>query len=368
MDKTERRRKFIINIAFWAIIVAFLIFFLRRFINVLMPFVVAFIVAALVKPASIWAAKNLHIPRNAAAVIAVIVFYLLLCGLLLIIASQAVDIVRAFASKVPRMYTDSIEPAVRNAANYLKSIGDEAFGDDFDAVVTELLVSLGGLATSLSAKLLTWVTSAITNVPGLMLDILICVIATLFAASDWPHIQAFISAQIPENQKHLMRSIKDHFKQVIGSYLRSYSIILSITFIEVSLGVMLIGYDHAFLIGLGVAIFDILPILGTGMIVIPWSIITALSGNFMNGLWLFLLWCFITIVRNYLEPKIVGKQVGLHPLVTLMSMVVGTYLFGGIGLFGLPISIAVLVSLRSGGLIRLYNDVPEETIRAKEQG
>lgn len=358
MDKTERRRKFIIDFVFWGIIAAILIFFIRRFVKVLMPFVIAAIVSVIVKPLSTWLSKKLHVPRKAAAIVCVVLIYLLLCGVLLLAANSLFGFVKDAASKVPTIYHDTIELAVHNVSNYMKSLGDGAFGVNFDAVTAEVLSTLGSLATSLSGKLLGWVTSVITNVPGLLLNVLICVIATIFMASDWNHIRAFVSAQIPEHSLSLIRSIKSHFGKVIRSYARSYLIILSVTFMEVFLGTMIIGYNHSFIIGLCVSVLDILPVLGCGTVMIPWAILTALSGNFMRGLALFLLWCIITVVRNYMEPRIIGKHVGLHPVVTLMSMVIGTYIFGGIGLFGLPISIAVLVSLRDGGILKLYNDAP----------
>ncbi len=358
MDKTERRRKFIINVIFWGIIAAFLIFFIRKFINVLMPFVIAAIVAMIIKPVAKWASRKLRVPRKAAAIVCVIIFYLLLCGVLLLIASSLVNFVKDTAAKVPSWYYNTVEPAVHNVANYIKEISDGALNINFDAVTSEVLTSLASMATSLSGKLLGWVTTVITNVPGLLLNILICVIATLFMAADWTHVSAFVKAQIPGDYISLMSNIRSHFRKVIKSYARSYLLILSITFCEVFLGITLFGYNHTLIIALCVAIVDILPVLGCGTVMIPWALITALSGNFMRGLALFLLWCIITVVRNYIEPRIIGKHVGLHPIVTLMSMVVGTYIFGGIGLFGLPISIAVLVSLREGGILKLYNDPP----------
>lgn len=108
------------------------------------------------------------------------------------------------------------------------------------------------------------------------------------------------------------------------------------------------------LVALLIAIFDILPVLGTGGIMIPWVILSALQGNFSRALALLVVYVVITVIRNIIEPRIVGKQIGLHPVLTLMSMFVGTHLFGVTGLFGLPILLSLLRYLNDTGTISLF--------------
>ena len=95
--------------------------------------------------------------------------------------------------------------------------------------------------------------------------------------------------------------------------IRSYALIMSITFAELFLGFTLFRIDFALLLALCIAVFDILPVLGTGGIMIPWAVITAILGDYPMALKLIGLYIFITIVRNIIEPKIVGSQIGLHP-------------------------------------------------------
>ena len=115
------------------------------------------------------------------------------------------------------------------------------------------------------------------------------------------------------------------------------ALIMSITFVELSVGLTLIGVNRAILVALLIAIFDILPVLGTGGIMIPWVILSALGGDLPHAFALLVLYVIITVIRNIIEPRIVGAQIGLHPVLTLMSMFVGNHLFGIVGLFGLPI-------------------------------
>ena len=125
-------------------------------------------------------------------------------------------------------------------------------------------------------------------------------------------------------------------------------IIMSITFVELSIGFTIIGLDYAFIIAFCIAIFDILPVLGTGGIMLPWAVITAIRGDIPLALSLLAIYVVVTVIRNIIEPKIVGAQLGLHPVVTLVSMFVGTQLFGVLD-FLIPICLSLLRHLNETG-------------------
>ena len=129
---------------------------------------------------------------------------------------------------------------------------------------------------------------------------------------------------------------------------------MSITFIELSIGLSILKVENSIIIAFLIAIFDILPVLGTGGIMIPWTIITAIQGNIPMAIALLVVYLVITIIRNIIEPKIVGSQIGLHPVVTLVSMFVGAQMFGVIGLFGFPITLSLLRHLNDTGVIKLF--------------
>jgi predicted PurR-regulated permease PerM len=156
--------------------------------------------------------------------------------------------------------------------------------------------------------------------------------------------------------------------RTLWSYIRSYAIILTITFGEIFLGLSIIGINNAAGIAVAIAIFDILPVVGSGLVLLPWTIITLISGNLVQGIGLGVLYVVVIVVRQIMEPKIVGDRVGLHPLVTLLSMVLGTYLFGGIGLLGLPITVALLHALNKQGAIHLYRMSDDEAECAEAPG
>ena len=140
----------------------------------------------------------------------------------------------------------------------------------------------------------------------------------------------------------IMQIFKDTGKGIKG-YFKSQLILMIITFITFSIGLSIIGASFPILIALGIAILDIIPVLGSGIVMIPWSIISFISGNTDKGIKLAILYVALTILRQIIEPKITGDQIGIKPLYTFAATVLGSLLFGPIGVIVGPI-IAVLIN------------------------
>ena len=108
-------------------------------------------------------------------------------------------------------------------------------------------------------------------------------------------------------------------------------------------GLMILGVKNAFLISLVTAVIDILPVLGVGAVLLPWGILSIVSGNSFLGVGMLVLYAIITVVRNFLEPKIVGNRTGINPLFILLAMFLGLKLIGAAGIIVLPVTLIVVV-------------------------
>ena len=164
----------------------------------------------------------------------------------------------------------------------------------------------------------------------------------------------FCLKQLNDRARGIAVEIKNYIVGTLFVCIRSYLLIMSITFVELAIGLSLIRIPRAVLVALLIAVFDILPVLGTGGIMLPWVVIAALQGDISRAVGLLVIYLIITVIRNIIEPKIVGKQLGLHPVVTLVAMFVGASFAGIIGLFGLPIGLSLLCDLNNRGVIRIF--------------
>ena len=178
---------------------------------------------------------------------------------------------------------------------------------------------------------------------------------------DFDRIKLFIRKNLPEKPLRVAVNVKNSFLEMIWQFIKSYAIIFCITVAEITVGMLIVDAKSPLLIGILIGIFDALPIVGSGMILLPWSIITLLTGNTVRGLSIFIIYVVVVVVRQIIEPKIVGKHVGLRPIVTLTCMYAGSKLFGGlVGLFGLPITAAIIMDLNSSGVFHIFNSVGDD--------
>ena len=213
-------------------------------------------------------------------------------------------------------------------------------------VSMHLNTALSGLVSSLSSKVVGGLGSMAAGIPTSLVNLIITIVASFFFVVDYYKVTGFIAKLLPPRGKELLFEVKSSVVTVLFQFGRAYALLMGLTFVELFVGLLLLRVPYAFLLALLIAVVDILPVLGTGTIVIPWGIITLILGNFPLGIGLLILYAIITVVRQSLEPRVVGHQIGLHPLITLISMFVGVSLFGFLGLFGLPIAVTVFVQIK----------------------
>ena len=357
MSDISKKRKVIIQIAYWAMILAIVYLVFKYLIGMVAPFIFAFIFAALMRPLIRVLNRKGHLRYNVAAILCLILFFLIAGGVVALILAQMVNLATDAVSAIPTTYTDTIEPALERGVLQLEELATRVSPALYEVLsdsLPDIVSSISGAFTDLSVKTVGYVSTWLTKLPTFLLSTLICVIATIFMTLDFPRMRDFIFLQLSEPSANLVRETVHSLKEVVLRFGKSYLLIMAITFAEILIGLLIIGQSAAVLIALAIAVFDIFPVVGAGMILLPWAVITLMAGSLGKGLGLLALWIVVIVVRQIIEPRIVGRSVGLHPLITLMSMFVGTKLFGGIGLFGLPITCAILKSLNDGGVIHLF--------------
>lgn len=210
---------------------------------------------------------------------------------------------------------------------------DSAVGE----LISELISRLGGLLASLASSL-----------PRLFLFILVTLLSLVYFSLDYDKITAFLRAILPDRVTSVIVRLRDSFTLVIKKYVLSYSLILLITYATLLVGLWLMGVSHAPVIALFIALLDILPVIGVGTVLIPWAIYSLAVGNRLLGIGLLLLFIVNTVIRQTAEPRIVGKSLNLHPLLTLMMIYIGYALFGIVGILILPVIAVSILSLLKG--------------------
>ncbi len=356
MGNVDKRKNLIVNVLYWAIIVALIFILFKYLIPLIMPFAVAFAISFMLRPIIKFFNEKLRMKWNVAAVILVLLFYSTIGVLITLTIIKLVAWLQSVLILLPALYTNMIAPKLMDLFAEIQekiTLLGPTVADTLGGFGSEIISSLGSSLSNLSMKAVGMLSGFAALVPGMLISILITIIATFFMAGDYPNITAFVLRQLPQRSAEMLLKIKTQIVEVIGQFFRSYCLIMLITFVELTIGFFILGVPNPLAFALIIAIFDVMPVLGTGGVLIPWMLASFVMGNVGTGLGLLVIYIVVTVVRNIVEPRIIGHQVGLHPLVTLISMFVGTKLFGLIGLFGLPITCAIIKSLNDKGAIKI---------------
>ena len=353
----KNKFKYVINFMYYSFIIGAVYLLLQYGLSLIAPFIAAFIIAYILRGPAKFCSKRLRIPYKLVAFLLVLVFYCTIGFLIALICIKLFSTFTDLVLRLPVIYTTQMEPHLFSMYRQIEkeiSRMDPELISVINEYFNHFIQSLGNLISSLSMMAVGGVSGIASSLPIFFIKLLLMIISSFFIAADFDMMANFILRQFSGRGKVLVIEIKEYIVGTLFKCIESYALIMSITFMELSIGLSILGVKKPVLIALVIACFDILPILGTGGIMVPWAVITALQGNFSMALGLFVLYLIVTVVRNIIEPKIVGSRIGLHPVVTLASMFVGVQLFGVIGLFGFPITLSLLRHLNSKGVIKLF--------------
>lgn len=347
--KLEKKKNFLVQIGYYGTLIALGYLFLRYLLPPLSPFVFGFIIAWLLNKPAKALGRKLHLPVRIPALLLAVVFFAIVFTAAITAGLQVISALEHFVPQLPSFYATRIVPFISHSFDRLEvmlSEYDPAIVDLVDRILTQLFAYIGQLVSNLSLAMVRLVSSIITGMPSVILSIILTVVSTFFISLDFDSIIAFMKRCLPTRMRDTVSETITTGLSSIRKILISYIVIMFMSFAELSIGFLLLRVPYAVGLGLLVSVIDIMPILGTGLILIPWAIIAAVLRNVRMAVGIALLYIVMLAVRNVVEPKLVGKQMGLHPLATLISMFLGLQLFGIAGLFGFPIALSLALKLR----------------------
>ncbi len=194
---------------------------------------------------------------------------------------------------------------------------------------------------------------AVSAVPQLAVGSVVFVLACFYFCRDFHHLNRRVLCLFDRRISRLISEFKNQLLVTCANYCKAYLFLLVLSFTQLYLGLTLLGVKYAFSLALLIAVVDILPVLGMGVVVIPWGIWCLLSGNYPLGIGLLVLFALMSVVRQVAEPKVVGDFIGLHPLVSLLCVCVGLRFLGVAGMFVVPMLVIILKNMNKSGHLRL---------------
>ena len=387
MEKTEKRRSFLINFAYIAVILALAFVFFKYLFWVTAPFLLSFFFAVLLqKPLRLIDKKTNNKAHGFFSVLLVILsICIVIVPLIFIIASilgkisefinylvlQMSDLPSFFATIenwlldffdfLPQKIYHSVSSTITDLFTRIQPSATES-ADAADSLLTGIDFS------SVTNKITSGVSSVysvLKGVPSILLGVVIGIVAWILFTKDYDYIVRFIQRQLPENKRNILVDLKQVFSKTILTMFKAYGIIMLITFSELCIGFAILRAagimtnNYFILIAAAIAIFDILPVAGSGGILIPWALFSVVDGNYNQAVGLLIMYVVILVIRQYIEPKIVGSSLGVNPIVTLMGLYFGLKLFGFLGMFLVPLCVMTLKAFNDAGRIKLWHSSDE---------
>ena len=348
----ENKISFLINLLFYSTVAMLILLAVRFLFIYLFPFIIGVAVTVLVqKPANI-TSKALKIEKGICAVFYVLLCYVIIILSLVFIAFKLSVHIIDFISE----YNIIFEGLTDTATYFSDMIG--TLGKEMPTFVTDFIKSsLENLIKSFSDYISSAAKNTAKIMPTLLTGSIVTFIASCYISKDFDRFKCSLGSVVSEKYKLVFYEIKDLMKNNIIKVLKGYLKLLIITFAELFAGLLLLESERALQLALLISLLDLLPVFGTGTVLIPWGIYKIATGDYFFGAGLIILYLAITILRNIIEPKIIGKQIGLHPLITLIAVFLGFRLLGIFGIFIFPLAVMVIWKMYERGVFSmLFSD------------
>jgi sporulation integral membrane protein YtvI len=316
-----------------------------------LPFIFAILIAVLIEPVVNFFETRLRFKR----VLAVLTSLLLVIGGFVYIISMLVSV-------IIKQLTTIYKATQSNADSMISEVISKISDVRLFFLRLDLPVQLQDTMQSSIQKAIEWgqhmisvvingLVSFVTMLPGLMIFLMIATVATFFIIKDRALIRSFILHIIPPGMRNSTQNIMGRLIKAFVGFVKAYSILISVTFVLTLVALKILGVQYALTLALLIAVADILPVLGPGTIYIPWIIWELISDHLGMGIALLVVYVIVSAVRQFLEPKIVGDNIGLHPLATLMSLYVGLKLGGVVGMIMGPVCVVIFIAIYRTGLL-----------------
>jgi sporulation integral membrane protein YtvI len=252
------------------------------------------------------------------------------------------------------MINEHIIPIYQNVATFFKSL-DTSQQTAIQENMEEFLQNLANTGTNLIQTAIAQLPEIVSFFPSSITIFIFILLATFMMTKDWHFLTETLHQVLPKNILVFIRDLHKGIKKAFTGYLRAQFILVLISAILIYIGLAILKVEHALTIAAIAALVDLLPVIGTGIIFVPWMLYTFITGNFSLTIGLSLLYMVVIIVRQMIEPKILSASIGIHPLASLIILFVTIQLWGIAGVVIAPIIlISVYVLFQSGIFIKLF--------------
>lgn len=379
MTGIEKKKSFIINTVYATIIIAIFYLFFKYALGTMFPIICALVVATILQKPVNFICKKTPLKRGIVSTLLVLLSFLLIVfalGLVVVWLSSEfkgffryimiqledipalIDDIKGYLANILALLPEKVEVPAINFVN-----------EKLDALVNTpemVLPESSEFDFSFLSTPLLGIWNTAKQIPTTLVSIVVSVVACCFMTSDFKSVKNLTLGFFREETREKVVRAKRLLIPSLGKMIKAYLIIITITFCELGIGLSILSFlkiysgNYIFVIAALTAVIDIVPVLGTGTVLIPWALYNLISGNYSLAVSLLVIYACITVIRQIIEPKLVAAQLGIPAYLTIVSMFIGSQIFGVIGIFILPITIVMIKLLNDEGIINIFHKTDEK--------
>lgn len=336
----DKKKKFLIYIAYITVILVLAYLAAKICLGYLLPFIIGIIIAVLVQKPAVIISDKVRIKTGTMAFLLVVFIYLVFLLLLFFFGSRVYFAAVNAYDKAPQIL-EKVSDVFENVSDGISSFASSLPGG-YGEHISHLSENFANTAIEKITEVISSLfTSIVSGMPGFLLSVVVTVITGCYVAKDFSSVKNALNYALKPEYKATLLKIVNITKENVLGLIKGYIILSLIAFAELTIGFFILGVSSPFKVALITSLVDLLPVFGSGTVLVPWAVLKILRGEYLMAAGLIILFIIVTVVRNVTEPKIVGKQVGIHPLIALASIFLGLKLFGVAGIILLPLTVTV---------------------------
>ena len=360
MDNTRPYWQVVVSLMFSILATVAFVYFGFRAIVFLMPFVIGWIISAIASPMVNWLEKRFNIVKKlGSALIVILVIGLIVTGIYFAVSRIVIE-VGDLVKNIPEMYAQ-LESGLRQIGGTLSGLFEKlpmGIQNGWNSFMANLDESMTGIMAKISDPAMAAAGNFAKRLPFYLISVIVAILSAYFFTIQREDVLKWMKKIAPESVEKRMTLVMDNLRYALGGYFKAQFKIMGVVFLILVVGFAVLGIRYFVLVAFLISFLDFLPFFGTGTAMIPWGIYKFLMGDYKTAIILVVLYAITQIIRQLLQPKLVGDSVGMKPLVTLLLLYVGYRLGSVFGMIlSVPIGMVLINMLQAGAFDYILDDV-----------
>lgn len=348
--------KIVINLVLYILVVLFLFLVLPKLLSFFLPIIIGWIIAMIANPLVHFLEKRVKLLRKHSSAIMIIIVISVIVGVAAILGIIIFKEAKQLINDWPEL-TKTAKEQLEKVTDYIQKLSSSLpMGAQkmIDNAIVGIGDSVSGYVNNLAVPSMSNAGNIVNNIAEGFLMTIVTILSAYFFAAGRDELATALKKHMPDSAVNYWHLVYDNFTSAFGGYFKAQFKIMLVLTVIMFAGFEILKVGYSFLFALGIALLDVLPVFGTGAVLWPWAILDVISGNYIRAVGLVIIYLVCQVVKQILQPKMVGDSIGLHPLATLLFLFIGYKLYGVFGMIiGIPIGMVLVNMYRIGMFGRL---------------